>query len=54
MVKKIRLKSNLSEIKKETTKRDQKSKKNALYNIEELTKQEMRLLNFMMIILQWH
>ena len=49
----IIFKSNLSEI-KETTKKDQKSKKTHYTILTCFTKQETRLLNFLMIILQWY
>ena len=50
----IRLKSSLGEIKKETTKKDQRSKKTHYTILTCFTKQETRLLNFMMIILHWY
>ena len=45
-------KSHLGKIKKGNNKKKSKEQKNALYNIEMLYKQETRLLNFLMIILQ--
>ena len=48
----IRFKSNISKIKKEATKEDQKSKKTRYTILKCFTKHETRLLNFMMIILQ--
>ena len=50
----IRFKSNLGEIKKETIKKDQKSKKTHYTILTCFTKQETRLLNFLMNILQWY
>ena len=50
----IRFKSNLGEIKKVTTKKDQKSKKARYTILTSFTKQKARLLNFLMFILQWY
>ena len=47
-----KLKSYLEEIKKGNNKRRSKEQKTALHNIECFIKQEMKLLNVMMIILQ--
>ena len=47
----VKFKSDLGEIKKETTKKDQKSKKTLCKILKCVTKQGTRLLNFEMIIL---
>ena len=48
-----KFKSYLGEIKKETKNIDQKCKKTLCVILKSLTKQETKLLNFMMILLQW-
>ena len=50
----IDFKSSLGKIKKETTKKDQRSKKTQYTILTCFTKQETRLLNFLMIIPQWY
>ena len=50
----IRIKSSLGKIKKETAKKDQKSKKMRYTILTCFTKQETRLLKFLMNILQWY
>ena len=49
-----KFKSNLSEIKKETKNKDQKSKKINVIILECFRKQGTVLSNFVMIILQWY